>query len=437
MQSETPAPKLHRLGPQHQPYGTPTEHRMFKSLIQWHRDWEAEVLAVLANPALIDTLPKGYRRTTAQHLVQLSAIERQQLREFALAYRGWKVYIALGKLLILLNVIALAAHLVFPAKFSLFEAFAVTNALGLCSAGGFVGMWFNYRRMPAANLKSFLKVVGMAMVGALVGASLSAYADGRSVTVMMEKIGRILLITGIGVGTVYSIIYGAVSTWRNREYAMLTANLQMQAEQDRLARQLSETRLRLLQAQIEPHFLFNTLGAVQQLAQTESPRAADLTANLITFLRASLGDMRTEQVSLQSELALVEAYLKVMKTRLAGRLEFTLALPPALADVRLPGMLVLTLVENSIKHGIEPALRGGTIDVVVTEQGTHYQIDVRDTGAGEYIPTTLGMGLSNVKERVQLAYGAAGSFTLQTQEPHGMLATLRLPLVSQNPEATP
>lgn len=104
---------------------------MFKSIIQWHRDWETEILAVLADPALIDTLPKGYRRTTAKHLMQLSAIERQQLREFALTYRGWKGYIALGKLLILLNVVAVAVHLVFPAKFSLFEALAVTNALGL------------------------------------------------------------------------------------------------------------------------------------------------------------------------------------------------------------------------------------------------------------------------------------------------------------------
>lgn len=406
---------------------------MFKSIIQWHRDWETEILAVLADPSLIDTLPKGYRRTTAKHLMQLSAIERQQLREFALTYRGWKGYIALGKLLFLLNVVAVAVHLVFPAKFSLFEALAVTNALGLCSVGGFVGMWFNYRRMPAASLKSFLKVVVLATLGALLGASLSAFLDGRSVAEMMEKIGRTLLIAGLGVGSFYSIIYGAVSTWRNREYEMLTAKLQMQAEQERLDRQLSETRLRLLQAQIEPHFLFNTLGAVQQLAQTESPRAAELTANLITFLRASLGDMRTEQVTLQSELALIEAYLKVMKTRLANRLQFSLCLPPALADVRIPGMLVLTLVENAIKHGIEPALRGGTIDVVVTEQGTHYQIDVRDTGAGESLPTTLGVGLSNLKERVQLAYGTAGSFTLQTLEPSGMLATLRLPLTSTHP----
>ncbi|OYU32347.1 MAG: hypothetical protein CFE39_03720 [Comamonadaceae bacterium PBBC2] len=409
---------------------------MFKSITQWHRDWEDEILQVLQDPARLNTVQPGYRRRMAEHLAKMSTIERQQVHAFTLKYRGLKGYLALGKLLLALSAMALALHFMFPAKFSLLEALVVTHALGLCSVVGFVSMWFNYRRIPAASVTSFLKVVALATLGALVGASLSAFVDGRSVAAMMEKIGRTLLIAGIGVGTFYSIIYGAVSTWRNREYEMLTTKLQMQAEQERLARQLSETRLRLLQAQIEPHFLFNTLGAVQQLAQTESPRAAELTANLITFLRASLGDMRTEHVTLQAELALIEAYLKVMKTRLGNRLQFSLSLPPALADVRIPGMLVLTLVENAIKHGIEPALRGGTIDVVVTEQGAQYQIDVRDTGAGESLPTTLGVGLSNLKERVQLAYGTAGSFTLQTQEPSGMLATLRLPLVSTH-EVTP
>ena len=410
---------------------------MFKRIMQWHREWEDEMLEVLQNPAHLDSLEPGYRRRMAKHVGKMSSIERQQVHAFALRYRGWKGYLAVGKLLLILAIAALSLHFMFPGKFSLPEAFAVSHALGLCTVVGMVSMWFNYRRMPAVNLRSFLTVVALATLGALVGASVSALVDGRSIAEMMEKIGRTLLIAGIGVGSFYSIIYGVVSTWRNREYELLTTTLQMQAEQERLARQLSETRLRLLQAQIEPHFLFNTLGAVQQLAQTESPRAAELTANLITFLRASLGDMRTEQVNLQSELALIEAYLKVMKTRLSHRLQFSLALPPALADVHIPSMLVLTLVENAIKHGIEPALRGGTIDVVVTAHGTDCQIEVRDTGAGESLPSTLGVGLSNLKERMQLAYGPAGSFTLQTQEPHGMLATLRLPLASHQPEITP
>ncbi len=410
---------------------------MFQRIMQWHRDWEDEILAVLVQPALAASVTPGYRRRAAERLTQLSAIERQQILNFASRYRGRKGYLALGKLLVVLNLTAVAVHLAFPTTFSLTEALVVTNALGLISVLGMVSMWFNYRRMPSASVKSFLKVVALATLGALVGASVSAWVDGRPVADMLEKLARTLLIGGVGVGAFYSILYGAILTWRNREHEMLAANLQMQAEQDRLARQLSESRLRLLQAQIEPHFLFNTLGAVQQLAQIECPRAADLTANLITFLRASLGDMRTEHVSLQSELALIEAYLNVMKTRLTHRLQFNLSLPPALAQVRIPGMLVLTLVENAIKHGIEPALRGGAIDVVVTEHGTQCQIEVCDTGAAELLPSTFGLGLGNLKERMALAYGPAGSFTLQLQEPHGMRATLRLPRVSPFPEATP
>ena len=409
---------------------------MFKSILQWHRDWEAEIFDVLADPEKAASTAPGYRRRAAERLAKMSAIERQQLSRFIQDYKGWQGYVVVGKLMLLLSVIGLAIHLVFPEKYSLVLSVVLINVLGLSTVLGAVSMWFNYRRMPAPSVKSFLKVVGLATAGALAGASVSALADGRSVFEMMERIGRNLFIAGVVVGTFYALLYGALSSWRNREYELLTGKLQMQAEQDRLDRQLSETRLRLLQAQIEPHFLFNTLGAVQQLAQNESPRAAELTANLITFLRASLGDMRTEQVTLQAELDLIEAYLKVMKTRLGNRLQFSLLLPPALAQVQLPGMLVLTLVENAIKHGIEPALRGGTIDVLVTDQGTHFLIEVRDTGAGEFLPTTLGIGLSNVKERLQLAYGTAGSFTLQNQEPSGMLATLRLPLVSTHKVTT-
>ena len=410
---------------------------MFKRIIEWHRHWEEEILGVLQDPARLQTVQAGYRRRMAGYLAKMSAIERRQLHDFSSRYRGLKACWALGKLVLALTATALAMHFAFPAEFSLLEALVVTHALGLCAVFSLVSMWFNYRRMPAVSVKTVLKVVTLATLGALFGASVSAFVDGRSVAVMMEKIGRTLLIAGVGMGTFFSILYGAVTIWRNREYEMLAAKLQMQAGQEKLDRQLSETRLRLLQAQIEPHFLFNTLGAVQQLAQIESPRAADLTANLITFLRASLSDMRTEQVTLQAELALIEAYLKVMKTRLGNRLQFNLSLPPALADVRIPGMLVLTLVENAIKHGIEPALRGGVIDVVVTQQGVQCQIEVMDTGAGEFLPTIMGVGLSNLIERVQLAYGAAGSFTLQTREPSGMRATLRLPPVSEHREVTP
>ncbi|UUZ51777.1 histidine kinase [Massilia sp. B-10] len=113
---------------------------------------------------------------------------------------------------------------------------------------------------------------------------------------------------------------------RNKEYEAITARLALDAERERAARELSEARLRMLHAQIEPHFLFNTLGAVQQLAEKESPRAAELTANLIAFLRGSLGEMRSERVSLAVDFGMIDAYLKVMAVRQGERLRFTLDL---------------------------------------------------------------------------------------------------------------
>jgi sensor histidine kinase YesM len=401
---------------------------MFTPIFKWHRAWEDEILEVLKNPAHIASVAPGYRRHTAQRLLKLSSIERQQVYEFSVKYRGAKGYLALGKLVAWFCLPGLALHFALPAKFGVVEAVVLSNLLGLATAFGLVSVWFNYRRIPQPSVKSFLLIIALSSAGALMGASAVAMIEGKSLAFVLENISRTVLIGGVGAGTVYAVIYGAVSVWRNREFEMQTNALQMQAEQDRLARQLSESRLRLLQAQIEPHFLFNTLGAVQQLAQHESPRAADLTANLITFLRASLGDMRTEQVSLQAELNLVEAYLKVMKTRLAHRLKFDLQLPPNLAQLTVPGMLVLTLVENAIKHGIEPALQGGRIDVTVHADEHSLTIEVRDTGAGQTIPTVLGVGLSNLKERIALAYGTLGQLELQACEPTGMLASLHLPI---------
>jgi LytS/YehU family sensor histidine kinase len=221
-----------------------------------------------------------------------------------------------------------------------------------------------------------------------------------------------------------------VSVLRNRQYEVLNAQLQRENEQARLARELAESQLRLLRAQIEPHFLFNTLGAVQQLAQHGAPRAAELTANLIDFLRSSMRDMRSEQVCLSAEFGLVESYLKVMQVRLGERLRFALQLPRALEDVQLPTMILLTLVENAIKHGIEPALRGGEVRVSAEAADGAVRIRVQDSGVGM---STLpepdgggGTGLDNVRHRLRLAYGAAAGLVLRDGEP-GLIADVTIP----------
>jgi len=217
-----------------------------------------------------------------------------------------------------------------------------------------------------------------------------------------------------------------LATVRNRHYALLALKLEQDAEQARLARELSETQLRLLRAQIEPHFLFNTLGAVQQLAEQGAPRAAELTAHLIDFLRASMSDMRCEQVSLATEFGLVESYLAVMQIRMGERLRFRIDLPTSLAATRIPSMLVLTLAENAIKHGIEPSLRGGDITITAQEDADRIRIAVHDSGMGMSDTPGNGTGLENVRSRLRLAYGESAGLALSEAEP-GLLAELFIP----------
>ncbi len=169
-----------------------------------------------------------------------------------------------------------------------------------------------------------------------------------------------------------------------------------------LALEESEARLRMLNAQIEPHFLFNTLGAVRQLAEQGAPLAAELTANLIAFLRASLAEMRSEKVTLRADFALVEAYLKVMQFRQGSRLSYSLDLPEDLADCSVPSMMLLTLVENAIKHGIEPSLRGGHIGVRAALEHGALKLTVRDSGAGMSDTPGSGEGLDNIRKRLQI-----------------------------------
>jgi sensor histidine kinase YesM len=226
-----------------------------------------------------------------------------------------------------------------------------------------------------------------------------------------------------------------VTSWRNRQYEALTRQLQQDAERDRLARELSESQLRLLRAQIEPHFLFNTLGAVQQLAEQGAPgaaRAAALTADLIAFLRASLAEMRSEQVALQSEFEMVAAYLRVMQARMGSRLRYALDLPAEFAQTTIPSMILLTLAENAIKHGIEPSLRGGEITMSAQQVDGMLRLRVQDTGMGLPEHGTVqapegGLGLENVRSRLRLSDPSA-SLSLRDGEEGGVIADILLPI---------
>ena len=389
---------------------------MWRRFKQWHGEWEREQLAVLDTPALAAHAPPGIRRLTATRLAQLSDIERKQLADFARHYQGRNMWIPVAVMALAFSAAGILLQLALVPGFPFHKVLIGANAVGFTCAAMYVGAWFNYRQLGKRLLRVVALSVTLAILGGLLGFGIAMLTGERDVASQLHQIPRLAAMMGLGAITVLAVPMMLISAYRNRQFKVLSAAMQRDAEQDRLARALSETQLRLLRAQIEPHFLFNTLGAVQQLAEQGAPRAAELTANLIAFLRASLDEMRSDTVTLADEFKLVDAYLRVMHVRLGTRLRFTLVLPTTLEAVRLPGMLLLTLVENAIKHGIEPALRGGDVTVLAEQVDGMVRLQVIDTGIGLGGDVVDGTGLANARRRLELAHHGAASLSLVALE---------------------
>jgi len=399
---------------------------MWAGIAKWYRQWEQEQLAVLQDPALARQAPFGYRRYVACKLAALPLSERQELYRVSVYWRGPRVWLALAALCLVLSMIGLLLHLAFMPAAPWWKTVVATNTFGLALTASFAGVWFNYRKIAHAKLRALASMVGLGGLGGLFGTVIVTVSRGKPWQELIDDLPRTLMLV-TGAATVLIAAPSIVlAVLRNRHYETANAQLQRDAEQARLARELSETQLRLLRAQIEPHFLFNTLGAVQQLAEEKAPRAAELTAHLIDFLRASMSDMRCEQVSLATEFGLVESYLAVMQIRMGERLRFRIDLPTSLAATWIPSMLVLTLAENAIKHGIEPSLRGGAITITAQEDADQIRIAVHDSGVGMSDTPGNGTGLENVRSRLRLAYGESASLALSEAEP-GLLAELLIP----------
>jgi len=197
-------------------------------------------------------------------------------------------------------------------------------------------------------------------------------------------------------------------------------------------RQALQSQLRLLQAQIEPHMLFNTLANLQGLIALDPGRASEMLDQLIQYLRATLSVSRSETTTLEQEFGAMQAYLGLMGVRMGERLAYRLELPPELRAARLPTMLLQPLVENAIVHGLEPKVDGGEVVVTAIARSDSLEIEVRDSGLGlGQRPSRRGgggVGVSTTRERLEVLYGARAAITLSPAEPQGTLARLTLPL---------
>ena len=209
----------------------------------------------------------------------------------------------------------------------------------------------------------------------------------------------------------------------------------MEARAQAAQRAAAEHQLKLMESQLEPHMLFNTLANLRVLIGTDPPRAQDMLDHLIAFLRATLGASRASLHPLSAEFARVADYLDLMKVRMGDRLATRFALPPELADRLVPPLLLQPLVENAIKHGLEPHVNGGCVSVSARLEGTQLVLTVRDTGRGLAEPASQGsrFGLQQVRERLSTLYGSAATLALApaADADGGTLATVRIPLIAQ------
>ena len=266
-------------------------------------------------------------------------------------------------------------------------------------------------------------------IGSVIGVILVILVKGYSWDYVAErsKLFGLNLVLAFFNGMAFSLVFH-VRLAAARAQAQLA-----RAEADRhlLSKQAVEAELKLMQAQVEPHFLFNTLASVQFLTETDPPAAHRLLGHLIAYLRAALPQLRASSTTLGKEVELCEAYLNILRTRIGSRLAFTVDVPDALRAQPFPPNLLVSLVENAIKHGIEPSADGGTIALAARRAGDRLVVEVADTGRGlasEPARPGGGVGLANVRERLAALYGPRGRFTLTPVEPRGTRAALEIPI---------
>lgn len=401
---------------------------MWKNLKLWYQGWRDEQMAVLLDPSVADGVHGYFRRCGAKSLANLSAIERSQLHAFALKYQRRALWLAVLKLATLFCLCGLALYLWKP-KGGLIVPIVLAQFFGWAMVLTLIGIWFNYRQFARTpDWVGVGRIVGLCL-GMFVGFVIATWASGHDPLQELLEKGEIFFKAVAICGFVYVLMVGIVAGWRNKAYETITVQLALDAEKEKSARQESESQLRMLRAQIEPHFLFNTLGAVQTLAeQGGATKAAELTANLIVFLRACMHEIRSERISLGEEFAMVRAYLEVMQVRMGTRLRFSLELPDALMQVGLPSMLILSLVENAIKHGLEPSLSGGEVSIVASCDTAVMQVRVRDTGVGLSDQPGNGIGLQNVRDRLHLMYGAGSGLMINEVDGGGVEASIYFPI---------
>ncbi|MGL4574978.1 MAG: sensor histidine kinase [Burkholderiaceae bacterium] len=386
---------------------TPQEKLSSKpSLLARYRAWER----------------RAYSRTISdpQDLAGMDAYA-----DYFYSWRGWWIHVvelllATGLALLARDQLDLPLWLGVPVGYVLITALASFIILA----------WYTPRFYAKTFKVNLVKIVPLMLAGVIFGVIAGATAKalqtkGRIPTV--SEFADILLrasqepVVWLATGGVllWAALLAGVARARRHQLEQENALLQAASERDQAARAAAEAQLKVLQVQIKPHFLFNTLAAMQHWVDSKDERAGPLLRNLTQFLRQSVQALDKPTVTVAEEFELVNSYLAIMTARMGARLTYTLTHAPEIAAQPIAPGMVLTLTENALEHGITPALRGGHVDVTAGRDGAHWWIEVTDTGVGFSEPPQFNVGLRNTQERLDTLYGTAARFSLHRDEVQG------------------
>lgn len=278
-----------------------------------------------------------------------------------------------------------------------------------------------------------LALIGGHIVGALLAYAVQplVYAPGDLPPLSRNPDVLLRLRVGLGRG-VWNLMYSATALvlylFLKKSNTAAAAVHREEMRREAMQRENAEARLQVMQAQIEPHFLFNTLASVRALYRTDRAAGRAMLQHLSSYLAASLPSMRQPRSTLEREVALATAYLSVHKIRMGDRLDFEIDVPVALCPQFVPPMMIATLVENAVIHGLSPVPAGGRIRVTARELHGKLIVDVIDDGRGLQGTWGGGVGLANIRSRLASEFGSQAQLTLVERAEGGVIATVEIPL---------
>ncbi|MGZ5041194.1 MAG: sensor histidine kinase [Usitatibacter sp.] len=274
--------------------------------------------------------------------------------------------------------------------------------------------------------RELMQVLAIVM-GSFLGTIVAGLVKGRDVRHMFtDKLSGVLITMALGIG--FGCVVVATFILREKHARDQARFHRTESERHRLEKNLLEAKLQVMQAQVEPHFLFNTLANVQHLVETDPPGASRMLESLIQYLRAALPQMRESSTNLGREVDMARAFLEIHRVRMGSRLDFAIDVPEALKCCAFPPMMLITLVENAVKHGVDPCCECGTITIRAHEGDGRLRVSVEDTGEGIKPKKGGGVGLANIRERLKALYGASARLVIEERAPHGVVASIEVPV---------